>query len=88
MERFQKEIKEVTEESAQMMGDDQEEAATERQIDIIEEQLKNLKRVMILAEQKKNVKTVDKKQDDSESSSNEEDFDEFLDWRSKKSYRK
>ncbi|KAJ8673956.1 hypothetical protein QAD02_005218 [Eretmocerus hayati] len=59
-ERFQKEIKEETAQSAQIIGDDQEEAATERQFDTVEEQLRHC---------------------------DEDDFDEFLDWRAKKSYR-
>ena len=40
-EKFQKEIKEETEQSAQIIGEDQEESATERQLDVIEEQLRN-----------------------------------------------
>ncbi|XP_014205878.1 zinc finger protein 830 [Copidosoma floridanum] len=86
-ERFQKEIKEETAQSAQIIGDDQEEAATERQLDVIEEQLRNWSRVMDLVKQKELVKTADKKQDNSDSSSDGEDYDEFLDWRAKKSYR-
>ncbi|XP_011498866.1 PREDICTED: zinc finger protein 830 [Ceratosolen solmsi marchali] len=86
-ERFQKEIKEETAQSAQIIGDDQEEAATERQLDVIEEQLRNWSRVMDLVKQKELVQIAERKQDNNESSSDEEDFDEFLDWRAKKSYR-
>lgn len=86
-EKFQKEIKEETAQSAQIIGDDQEEAATERQFDTIEEQLRNWSRVMDLVKQKELVQTTEKKQDNNDSSSDEDDFDEFLDWRAKKSYR-
>lgn len=84
-ERFQKEIKEQTAQSAQIIGEDQEEAATERQIDTIEEQLRNWSRVMDLVKQKELVHKTEKKQDNNDSSSDEEDLDEYLDWRAKKS---
>ncbi|XP_011158108.1 zinc finger protein 830 isoform X2 [Solenopsis invicta] len=40
-EKFQKEIKEETAQSAQIIADDQEEATTERQMDEIEEQIRH-----------------------------------------------
>ncbi|XP_031784993.1 zinc finger protein 830 [Nasonia vitripennis] len=85
-EKFQKEIKEETAQSAQIIGDDQEEAATERQIDTIEEQLRNWSRVMDLVKQKELVHTTEKKQENNDFSSDEDDIDEYLDWRVKKSY--
>lgn len=43
-EKFQKEIKEETVQSAQIIADDQEEATTERQMDEIEEQIRHWSR--------------------------------------------
>lgn len=43
-EKFQKEIKEETAQSAQIIADDQEEATTERQLDEIEEQIRHWSR--------------------------------------------
>lgn len=54
---------------------------------MIEEQIRNLSRVMDLVKQKELVQTAEKKQDNNDSTSDEEDFDEYLDWRAKKSYR-
>lgn len=43
-EKFQKEIKAVDTQSAEIIAEDQEEATTERQIDEIEEQMRNWSR--------------------------------------------
>lgn len=43
-DKFQKEIKEETAQSAQIIADDQEEATTERQLDEIEEQIRHWSR--------------------------------------------
>ncbi|XP_015431752.1 PREDICTED: zinc finger protein 830 [Dufourea novaeangliae] len=89
-EKFQKEIKEETAQSAQIIADDQEEATTERQLDEIEEQIRHWSRVMDLVKRKEQVQATDRKQknaDDDVSSGDEADFDEFLDWRAKNSYK-
>lgn len=89
-EKFQKEIKEETAQSAQIIADDQEEATTERQIDEIEEQIRYWSRVMDFVKRKEQVQATDRKQDNMEgdtSSSDEAEFDEFLDWRAKNSYK-
>lgn len=89
-ERFQKEIKEETAQSAQIIADDQEEATTERQRDEIEEQIRHWSRVMDLVKRKEQVQAADRKQDsgsDDASSEDEAGFDEFLDWRAKNSYQ-
>ncbi|XP_035734335.1 zinc finger protein 830-like [Vespa mandarinia] len=89
-EKFKKEIKEETAQSAQIIADDQEEATTERQIDEIEEQIRYWSRVMDFVKRKEQVQATDRKQDNIEgdtSSGDEAEFDEFLDWRAKNSYK-
>ncbi|XP_017797188.1 PREDICTED: zinc finger protein 830 [Habropoda laboriosa] len=89
-EKFQKEIKEETAQSAQIIADDQEEATTERQLDEIEEQIRHWSRVMDLVKRKEQVQATDRKQknaDEDVSSGDEAEFDEFLDWRAKNSYK-
>lgn len=92
-ERFQKEMKEETSVSAQIIEDDQEEATAERQIQEIDEQMRNWSRVLDLELKKEKVKTEAVKsanegmQEASTEDDDEEDFDEFLDWRAKKSFK-
>jgi len=89
-EKFQKEIKEETAQSAQIIADDQEEATTERQMDEIEEQIRHWSRVVDLAKHMEQVQSTDRKQeniDDDTSSGDEAEFDEFLDWRAKDSFK-
>ena len=89
-EKFQREIKEETAQSAQIIADDQEEATTERQLDEIEEQIRHWSRVMDLVKRKEQVQATDRKQkntDEDVSSEDEAEFDEFLDWRAKNSYK-
>ncbi|XP_046962912.1 zinc finger protein 830 [Vanessa cardui] len=90
-EKFQKEIKEETSTSAEIIAGEQEEATAERQIDEIDEQIRNWSRVLDLElkkeETKKKIQDVDllDEGDDNESD-NEAEIDEFLDWRAKKSF--
>ncbi|KAH0568838.1 hypothetical protein KQX54_021534 [Cotesia glomerata] len=88
-DRYLKEIKEETTQSAQIIAEDHELATSERQINEIDEQLGNLSRVMALVKCKEEIiapkNTVEK--DDETSSDDDSDFDEFLDWRVKKSYK-
>jgi len=92
-EKFQKEMKEENTVSAQIIAEDQEEATAERQIDEIDEQMRNWSRVLDLELKKEAVvKAVCRRNngddDDSELSSEDEaEFDEYLDWRAKKSYK-
>ncbi|RZF40727.1 hypothetical protein LSTR_LSTR008676 [Laodelphax striatellus] len=90
-DRFQKEIKEENTVSAQIIEYDQEEAIAERQIDEIDEQLRNWSRVLDLEVKKEKIQAepVSKMEEATErdSSDEEPDFDEFLDWRAKKSFR-
>lgn len=92
-ERFQKEMKEETSVSAQIIEDDQEEATAERQIQEIDEQMRNWSRVLDLELKKEKVKAEGVKsanegmQEASTEDDDEEDFDEFLDWRAKKSFK-
>jgi len=88
-EKFLKEIKEETAQSAQIIADDQEEATTERQREEIEEQMHNFGRVMNLARRKEQIQASEKKVDsvgEDEASEDDEEYDEFLDWRAKNSY--
>lgn len=88
-EKFQKEIREADYESLAMIAEDQEEATTERQIEEIDEQMKNFSKVLDLEKKKVEVITIAKENhmETDENLSNDEDdeFDEYLDWRSKKS---
>lgn len=91
-EKFQKEIKEADYESSAIIADDQEEATTERQIQEIDEQMRNWSRVLTLEKKKVEIisatKTTDMEVEEHDSSNEEElEFDEFLDWRAKKSFR-
>nr|XP_034829802.1 zinc finger protein 830 [Maniola hyperantus] len=90
-EKFQKEIKEETTTSAEIIAGEQEEATAERQIDEIDEQIRNWSRVLDLElkkeETKKKIQDIEmNNEDDDKDSENEADIDEFLDWRAKKSY--
>uniref|UniRef100_A0A1B6K007 Zinc finger protein 830 n=1 Tax=Homalodisca liturata TaxID=320908 RepID=A0A1B6K007_9HEMI len=90
-ERFQKEIKEQTTVSTQIIEGDTEEATTERQIHELDEQLSNWSRVLDLEKKKEAVQSVLTKSisDNTveESSGEDDDFDEFLDWRAKKAFK-
>ncbi|KAG8235540.1 hypothetical protein J437_LFUL013502 [Ladona fulva] len=96
-ERFQRAIKEEATVSAQIIMEDQEEAIAERQIHEIEEQMRNWSRISIfsslwvidLEKKKEEVGGVGVKlsqeEEDVSSSADEEEFEEYLDWRAKKS---
>lgn len=88
-ERFQKEIKEEVTVSSQIIEEDHEEATAERQIEEIDEQLRNWNRVLEIEQRKEAVRAAERirMEVDEDVSSGEEDFDEFLDWRAKKSYQ-
>ncbi|XP_015121910.1 zinc finger protein 830 [Diachasma alloeum] len=89
-DKFQKEMREEAAQSAQIIAEDQEEATTERQLDEIEEQIRNWSRVMDLVRRKEQVQAAEKKKesvDEDMSSGDESDYDEFLDWRAKTSYK-
>ncbi|XP_051159820.1 zinc finger protein 830 [Leptopilina boulardi] len=89
-EKFKKEIKEEEAQANQIIADDQEEATAKRQEDVIEEQLQRLSKVMDLVRLKEKMQSIDRKQENLEkesSSSDDDDVDEFLDWRAKKSYK-
>ncbi|XP_071444217.1 zinc finger protein 830 [Hetaerina americana] len=88
-ERFQRAIKEEATVSAQIIMEDQEEAIAERQIHEIEEQMRNWSRVIDLEKKREEVNAcgvkIKTEDDDSSSSANEDEFEEYLDWRAKKS---
>ncbi|XP_072378674.1 zinc finger protein 830 [Diabrotica undecimpunctata] len=90
-EKFLKVIKEADNESNAIIAEDQEEATADRQIDEIDEQMKKLSRVLDLEKKKEEVvaQTNESRNQNSSIDNNEEvddDFDEFLDWREKKSF--
>ncbi|XP_053698226.1 zinc finger protein 830 [Sabethes cyaneus] len=101
-ERFQKEIKEATTESMAIISEEQEESTVERQIGEIDEQIRNWSRVLSLEKKKeqvrnqtasaleageKMVQVKKEKQQDSDDEVDDTDFDEFPDWRAKKSFK-
>ncbi|XP_030028164.2 zinc finger protein 830 [Manduca sexta] len=90
-EKFQKQMKEETSASAEIIAGEQEEATAERQIDEIDEQIRNWSRVLDLElkkeETKKKINEMEQMSlDEDGETDNENDIDEFLDWRAKKSY--
>nr|CAH7762212.1 unnamed protein product [Callosobruchus chinensis] len=90
-DKFMKVIKNADNESNAIIAEDQDEATTERQIDEIDEQMKKLSKVLDFEKKKDDIKvTCDSKnavcEDDKEDDGLEE-FDEYLDWRTKKSFK-
>ncbi|XP_065085950.1 zinc finger protein 830 [Ochlerotatus camptorhynchus] len=101
-ERFQKVIKEATTESLAIINEEQEESTAERQISEIDEQIRNWSRVLSLEKKKeevrhrtltamevgeKAVKVKKEEQQDSDEEADDTEFEEFPDWRAKKSYK-
>lgn len=93
-ERFQKEIKEATDQATDMINEEQEEATVERQIEDIDEQLRIWTKILEIEKKTEEVvkqgKTKTNAMDDGEkgeSSDEDMDVDEFLDWRAKKSHK-
>ncbi|XP_034935809.1 zinc finger protein 830 [Chelonus insularis] len=88
-DRYLKEIKDETDHSAQLIAEDHEEATNERQLNEIDEQLSNWSRVINLLKKKEQFrikpKQVATRKDDS--TDDESEYDEFLDWRVKNSYK-
>ncbi|XP_059046052.1 zinc finger protein 830 [Achroia grisella] len=92
-DRFQKEMKEEASASAEIIAGEQEEATAERQIDEIDEQIRNWSRVLELELKKEETKKKNQDMEEQMSENNEDedgnevdDIDEFLDWRAKNSY--
>lgn len=90
-EKFQKEIKEEASASAEIIAGEQEEATAERQIDEIDEQIRIWSKVLDFELKKEETKkskqdTELMSEDEEGDSENEDEIDEFLDWRAKKSY--
>lgn len=101
-ERFQKVIKEATTESLAIINEEQEESTAERQISEIDEQIRNWSRVLSLEKKKeevrqrtltamevgeKAVKIKKEEQQESDEEADDTEFDEFPDWRAKKSFK-
>ncbi|BES99930.1 Zinc finger protein 830 [Nesidiocoris tenuis] len=87
-ERFQKEIKEETTVSAQIIHDDTEDATAQRQIEEIDEQLRKLSKVVELDHKREKVKACvmekPKQIKEEVSSDDDDDFDIEFDWRAKR----
>lgn len=95
-EKFQREIREAATESNAIIAEDQEESTAERQIDEIDEQIRNWSRVLEIQRKKEataaeleryKAKNMDLDDDSGSEGQESEEFDEFVDWRSKKSHR-
>lgn len=90
-EKFQKAIRDANNESANIIAEDHEEATNERQLDEIDEQMKNWSKVLTLERKKSElIATVNNdnvNRDLSEESADEVDFEEYVDWRTKKFLR-
>lgn len=90
-EKFLKVIKDADNKSAAIIAEDQEESTTERQIDEIDEQMKKLNKVLDLEKKKEEIVTVlnEIKSENPVENDDEDDtdFDEYLDWRTKKSFK-
>ncbi|PNF28637.1 hypothetical protein B7P43_G08707 [Cryptotermes secundus] len=87
-EKFQKEMKEESTVSAQIIAEDQEEATARRKIDELDEQMRNWSRVVDLEIKREAVKAVNRRSNAGDdnleaSSADEAEFDEYLDWRAK-----
>ncbi|XP_022245796.1 zinc finger protein 830-like isoform X1 [Limulus polyphemus] len=85
-EKFQKTIAAETNVSQAIIEEDLEESKVEREIDEIDEQIYNWERVEKLQKKKEEIlRNEHSKEDNSDdnSSVDEHEFDEFLDWRSK-----
>lgn len=94
-DKFQKEIKEATNIATAIINEEQEEATTERQIEEIDEQITIWSRVLEIEKQKEKVveklksqpEMMDHDGEPSDSDVEDEDLDEYLDWRVKKSHK-
>nr|CAI5865423.1 unnamed protein product [Callosobruchus analis] len=90
-EKFIKVIKNADNESNAIIAEDQDEATTERQIDEIDEQMKKLSKVLDFEKKKDDIKvaydSLNAGYNDDEEDENLEEFDEYLDWRTKKSFK-
>ncbi|CAH0558958.1 unnamed protein product [Brassicogethes aeneus] len=91
-DKFLKVIKEADNQSNAIIAEDQEESTAERQIDEIDEQMKHLSKVLEFEKKKEEVITVTSdlkplEKMDEENDEAEDEFDEYLDWRSKKSFK-
>lgn len=93
-ERFQREIKEAATLSNEIIAGEQEEATAERQIKEIDEQIERWSKVLDLEKKKEFVSSKLKEQpvkmdieSSEESEADDENFDEFPDWRAKKFHR-
>lgn len=93
-ERFQREIKEAATVSNEIIAGEQEEATVERQIKEIDEQIERWSKVLELEKKKELVSSKLKQrpvkmevESSEESDDDDENFDEFPDWRAKKFHR-
>ncbi|KAF5285423.1 hypothetical protein FQA39_LY16677 [Lamprigera yunnana] len=87
-EKFKKVMRDADNESANIIAEDHEEATNERQLDEIDEQMKNWSKVLTLEKKKTEIISSQNKEmfnlNESDSNDDEENFEEYLDWRTKK----
>lgn len=91
-ERFQREMQTAEAESELILDEDQQEATVGRQFEEVDEQIRNLSRVVSMEKRKQELATHDDAStsaanDMGDSSSDEADIDEYLDWRSKGAWK-
>jgi zinc finger protein 830 len=90
-ELFQKSMKEESMVSEALVEEDDEQREEERNIEEIDDQLNRWSRVTSLLKKKEEITTVSSNQQKSENMSDSDiettEFDEFLDWRSKKAWK-
>lgn len=90
-EKFKKIMAEESNLSQAIIEEDMQESNVEREITQIDEQIHHWSRVEVLQEQKDNLMKERAKSDeevDNSSGTDENEFEEFLDWRSKQVYKK
>ncbi|GAB6031893.1 hypothetical protein CHUAL_010289 [Chamberlinius hualienensis] len=90
-EKFQREIADVSNKSQAIITEEEEESHVERQIEEVDEQISYWTRVTTLQQKKDDLKAivenVSMNEQLSDESGDEQDFEEYLDWRKKDSRR-
>ncbi|KAF0288864.1 Zinc finger protein 830 [Amphibalanus amphitrite] len=90
-EKFQREMQTEMAESEVILDEDQQEATVGRQIEEVDEQIRNLSRVVSMEKRKEELAhqepSTSAQGDSSDSSADEAEVDEFLDWRSKGTWK-
>jgi len=89
-DKFQREMQSAEAESEQILDEDQQEATVGRQIEDVDDQIRALSRVVCLEKRKEELVTEEREAgmgEEGDSSADEAEVEEFLDWRSKKAWK-